>query len=168
MSLDIKSLFLGYLAQLEVIVTKVPAEFFHRSLSDDMFSLGMNAKIAANFLLRGYCPLTCIDLVSFNCEGSGKEVVLKQITSTIKYFESAAEVVYFDDSKIVSDKAGLTDIALPQSKFIHQYIIPNFSFHMSMVYAIARVHGIALSKGDYDGLHSYPLGFSLVDTKKGV
>jgi len=91
------------------------------------------------FLLRGYCPLTANDLVSFNSEGSGKRLVRKQITSTIKYFESAAEIVYFNDRKILTDKVGLTDMALLQSSFIHQYIIPNFSFHMSMLYTIARV-----------------------------
>jgi hypothetical protein len=29
-----------------------------------------------------------------------------------------------------------------------------------MVYAIARVSGIPLTKGDFDGIHTYPTGFS--------
>ena len=53
MNFDIKGLLSLYLNQLEVIVTKVPDELFSLSLTNDMFSLEMNAKIAANFLLRG-------------------------------------------------------------------------------------------------------------------
>jgi len=164
MSLDIRSLFIGYLAQLEVIVAKVPVDIFSLSLSDDMFSLEMNAKVAANFLLRGYCPLIGIELVSFYSEISGKGAVLEQITKTKAYLEQTVVIENLDDSKTLIDKAGFTEVALSPSEFIHKYIIPNFSFHMSMVYAIARVHGVVLSKGDYDGLHSYPTDFSFVRT----
>ncbi|WP_232461250.1 DUF1993 family protein [Cellvibrio sp. PSBB006] len=37
-----------------------------------------------------------------------------------------------------------------------------FFFHLSMSYAIARQAGIPLSKADFDGYHSYPVGFSFV------
>lgn len=162
MTIDIRELFVGYLNQLEVIVTKVPDELFPLSLADDMFSLEMNAKIAANFLLRGYCPLIKVESVSFYSENSGKSAVLKQIVSTKAYLESALTLACFDDNELITDKAGFNEICLPQSGFIYQYIIPNFSFHMSMVYAIARANGTALTKGDYDGFHSYPNEFSFV------
>ncbi|MCG7587734.1 DUF1993 family protein [Photobacterium sp. OFAV2-7] len=51
---------------------------------------------------------------------------------------------------------------MSQSEFIHQYILPNFYFHISMVYAIAKSKGVVLSKADFDGIHSYPSGFSFV------
>ena len=162
MNIDIRALFVGYLNQLEMIVTKVPDEIFPLSLTNDMFSLEMNAKIAANFLLRGYCPLIQLELVSFYSENSGKKTVLEQIASTKAYLENVPALACFDDNELITDKAGFNEIRLPQSSFIHQYIIPNFSFHMSMVYAIARANGMALSKGDYDGFHSYPNEFSFV------
>lgn len=37
---------------LKFIVTKVSGEVFPYSLSDDMFSLEMNTKVAANFLFH--------------------------------------------------------------------------------------------------------------------
>ncbi|MGV7210836.1 DUF1993 family protein [Oxalobacteraceae bacterium A2-2] len=45
---------------------------------------------------------------------------------------------------------------------LHLYILPNFHFHLSMAYAIARQQGVALGKPDYDGYHAYPPGFSFV------
>lgn len=42
----------------------------------------------------------------------------------------------------------------------HTFAWPNFVFHLSMVCASDRAKGVPLSKGDYDGIHGYPLGFS--------
>ena len=43
------------------------------------------------------------------------------------------------------------------------YAVPNFFFHYSMVYAIARNAGVAIGKTDFDGFHKYPLGFIFTD-----
>lgn len=64
------------------------------------------------------------------------------------------------------EKAGFNEVKLSQSDFIHQYIIPNDMFHMSMVYAVTRHNGVALSKDDVDGLHSYPEGLSFLDEQE--
>lgn len=162
MILDVNSLFKGYLFQLELIVNKVPVTLFSQSLSDDMFSLEMNAKIAVNFLLRGYCPLIKVELVSFYENEAGKESVLIQIARSLDYLDKQPKIEGLDDTQVLTDKAGFNLVELPQSRFIHEYIIPNYLFHVSMVYATARAHGVPLSKGDFDGLHSYPANFSFV------
>lgn len=162
MSRTIKQLFKGYLLQLETIVNKVPPELFAVSLTDDMFSLEMNAKIAANFVLRGYCPLLGKDAISLMSDEVGKEAVVRQIIETRELLEKLPEIHNLDDSKVITDKAGFSEIQLGQSDFIHQYIVPNYFFHMGMVYAIAKSKGVPVSKGDFDGLHSYPASFSFV------
>jgi uncharacterized protein len=164
MSRNIKQLFKGYLLQLETIVNKVPPELFSVSLMDDMFSLEMNAKIAANFVLRGYYPLLGEEAVSLMSDEVGKAAVVRQIIATRELLESLPEIHNFDDSKVITDKAGFSEIELCQSDFIHQYIVPNYFFHMGMVYAIAKSKGGAVSKGDFDGLHSYPADFSFVSS----
>ncbi|MGO2355957.1 MAG: DUF1993 family protein [Marinomonas foliarum] len=162
MSGNIKQLFNGYLLQLETIVNKVPPELFAVSLTDDMFSLEMNAKIAANFVLRGYYPLLGKEAVSLMSDERGKAAVVRQIIETRELLETLPEIHNLDDSKVITDKAGFSEIQLCQSDFIHQYIASNFFFHMGMVYAIAKSKGVVVSKGDFDGLHSYPAGFSFV------
>ncbi|OLQ81168.1 hypothetical protein BIT28_08075 [Photobacterium proteolyticum] len=162
MDISIKSLFQHYLKQLEIIVTKIPQDDFSASLTDDMFSLAMNAKIATNFALRGYCPLLGLDVVSFDSEGVDKTAVLEQISKTLNYLDESREVNNLNSQITVTDKAGFAEINLSQPAFIHQYILPNFYFHISMVYAIAKSKGVVLSKADFDGLHSYPSGFSFV------
>ncbi|EOB2877167.1 DUF1993 domain-containing protein [Vibrio vulnificus] len=145
--------------QLSVIVDKVQNDVFSESLSDGMFSLELNAQVAANFLLRGYCPLVGADSASYKLVGSGKDSVSKMLEKVRTHLESMPDVENFDDNKSISDSAGFSEVSLPQSSFILEYIIPNYMFHVSMVYAIARKNGVPLSKGDFDGLHSYPMGF---------
>ncbi|OAJ93247.1 DUF1993 family protein [Vibrio bivalvicida] len=155
-------LFQRYLTQLRQMVVKVPSEVFDTSLAEGMFSLEMHAKIAANFTLRGCCPLLGVETVSLFREESGKLPVIEQIDATLSYLSGVEGRASYDDTKILRDKAGFSEVELPESEFIHVYIVPNILFHMSMVYAIAKTHDVPLSKGDFDGLHSYPEGFSFV------
>lgn len=163
MESSIKGLFLSYLKQLSCIIEKTPASLFDKSLAPDMFSLAMNGKIAANFLVRGYTPLmqdinTGLKLT----DATEKSAVIAFINDVREWLSSQNEVSILDDNKLISERAGHERTELTQSQFIYRYIIPNFMFHMSMVYAIARAEGVALSKGDFDGIHSYPKGFSFV------
>jgi hypothetical protein len=61
---------------------------------------------------------------------------------------------------MIDDKAGFAELVLPANEFLYQYAMPNFFFHLSMVYAIAKQSGLCLSKADFDGYHIYPAGFS--------
>lgn len=163
MNFNLKNQFQHSLLQLQTIIEKIPADIFHLALTEGMFSLEMNAKIAANFALRGYCPLLNElnkEVISFSSDKMGKAEILRQITATLSFLNEQPEITELNENIKVSEKAGFSEIALTQPIFIHQYILPNFYFHISMVYAIARANGVMLSKGDYDGIHSYPSGFS--------
>ncbi|WHI52804.1 DUF1993 family protein [Microbulbifer sp. MLAF003] len=158
----IKSLLCHHLSQLLLITNKIPQSLFGKQLSPDMFSMGDNAKIAANFALRGYCPLVGRKVVSFDKKGVIKEDIQDTIQRTLEYLDTLPKVTQLDTSRIITDKAGFIEVQLPQIEFIYQYILPNLLFHISLVYGTARAHGVALSKGDFDGYHSYPAGFSFV------
>jgi hypothetical protein len=56
--------------------------------------------------------------------------------------------------------AGEKENALTTDNYYSLFVIPNFFFHFSVPYSIARANGIPLSKGDFDGLHYYKPGFS--------
>ena len=73
MAISIKKLFLDYLVQLNIILGKIPEELFSDVLSEGMFSLEMNAQVAANFLLRGYFPLVGREIISCERSGQGKK-----------------------------------------------------------------------------------------------
>lgn len=160
---DIKKPFVHYLTQLKAVLSKTSPEAFSLSLSEGMFPLEMHAKIAANFALRGYCPLLGVETVSFHQEESGYKATLAQVDATLEYLANSTDIAAFNDSRFITDKAGFSDVYLCESEYINIYIIPNFLFHISMVYAIAKANGATLSKGDFDGIHNYPSGFSFVE-----
>lgn len=162
MRFAIKNIFKHYLIQLESILKKTPEPVFSASLAPGMFDLATNAKIACNFVLRGYCPLVGCERVSFDAEGTAKQAILAQLANTLSYLDELPEVLALQDDIYLDDRAGFADVHLPQPEFIHRYIIPNFMFHISMVYAIARANQVPVSKGDFDGIHSYPEGFSFL------
>lgn len=59
------------------------------------------------------------------------------------------------EGAVVTDRAGLADIALPASRFVAEYALPNMFFHHATAYAIARWEGVELGKADFDGWHRY-------------
>ena len=59
------------------------------------------------------------------------------------------------EAEIVTDRAGLADIALPAACFVVDYALPNMLFHLTTAYAIARWEGVKLGKADFDGWHRY-------------
>lgn len=147
----IKSLFLNYLSQLTIILEKIPEHIYPNTLHEGMFSLEVNAQIAANFLLRGYCPLIGENVVLEEAQSAGKTETLSLVNRVEVILSTYPEYDALSDSVTHREKAGFNEVELSQSDFIHQYIIPNYMFHMSMVYAIARHNGVELSKGDFDG-----------------
>ena len=160
--MNIKSLMLSRLDNVERVLAKVPDELFSKALSDDMFSLGTNANIAINFTLRGYCPLIEVGVPNLQAETQDKAAIMEQLARTRDFLYHAEDIEQLSQDQTLIEKVGFKEIALPVPAFIHQLILPNFYFHLSMVYAIARANGVNLSKGDYDGLHQYPENFSFI------
>src|SRR5690606_10006035 len=110
------------------------------------------------------CPLSGAPVASFDNNDSSFPGLQRQISSTIEHLEGITTEKWETgrDTRF-QDQAGFTKVSLPEFEYLQLYTLPNFFFHLSMVYAIARKQGIAVSKGDFDGYHSYPDGFSFED-----
>jgi len=161
--------FVYYLERLHVLLDKVEricegnTNILEARLQDDMLPFTNQVTTTANFALRACCPLAGRKIVSFQQNQSSFSALTQCITDTIAYL-AAIPLTEFDRpvTEVLREQAGFTEVALPRDKFLQHYILPNFYFHLSMVYAIARNRGIPLSKQDYDGYHQYPEGFSFV------
>lgn len=128
-------------------------------LAEDMFPLAIQVVIAANFALRAACPIAGEPVTLVEPEQitfADLRTMLTRILTRIKELDNQPS----DLTRRIKDKAGPAEIDLPAQQFLDRFAIPNFYFHFSMIYAIARAEGIPLTKGDFDGLHQYPDGFS--------
>ncbi len=161
-------IFIRYLHQLKIIVEKIAIHQQHNpalldtSLHNDMLPLLAQIRTAANFALRTCCPLVNRERISFDNPQETYVGLQQQLDETITYLQAIPAIDFKNPPAKIQDKAGLNELDLTADEYLNCYALPNFFFHLCMVYSIARHAGIPLSKGDFDGYHQYPAGFSFV------
>jgi len=152
-----------FLKKIETSVAGDP-RILHAKLAEDMFPLILQAQIAANFSLRTCCPIAGVAVISFSESEQSFSAIQRQITATLNYLNELDSSACDLSVGEITDMAGPVEVTLPCLDFLHRFALPNFFFHLSMVYAIARSAGIGATKGDFDGFHQYPTGFSFDDS----
>lgn len=156
--------FLHYLDRLDTLLERVadtdPAVTGNR-LHPDMAPLLQQARTAIGFTLRVSCPLAGRAIVSFEGEEFTLDGVRDELARTAAYL-AALPAEAFDDlaSRKVDTVAGFAALQFDGPDYFLLYGLPNFFFHFSMAYAIARQAGVPVGKADFDGFHGYPAGFS--------
>ncbi|MDN4501853.1 DUF1993 family protein [Alteromonadaceae bacterium BrNp21-10] len=169
MKINPKDVFLHYLKQLQHLLTVIEShqqgglDIFASSLQADMLPFAQQVRTTANFALRACCPLANLPVLSFDNDQLNWQGLGLQISQTIAHIQQIDDAAFnSQNASLLSEKAGFSDVLLPADEFLSLYTLPNFFFHLSMVYAIARQQGVPVSKGDFDGIHDYPVGFSFV------
>jgi hypothetical protein len=158
--------FARYLGQLQGLLAKAAAHcvlqgtpeaaLLQTRLAPDMLPLGVQVEIAVNFVFRACAPLAGQPVPPF---GEYQES-LARLQARVEAAQAFLHTLQPEDfaaaaERTIHDPAGETTVALDGSTFLQQYALPNFFFHLSMVYALLRQHGLPLSKGDFDGWHVY-------------
>ncbi|OZG74695.1 hypothetical protein BTA51_06855 [Hahella sp. CCB-MM4] len=159
--------FIHYLEQLHRLLKNIEnqcsdeASLLKTGLADSMFPLAQQARTTIGFSLRTCCPLAGLDIVSFDSQETTFLSLQSDLLKTLDFLRSipADSFAGYQDLQITT-RAGFADHEMTGEDYLQLYALPNFFFHLSMVYAIARKQGITLSKGDFDGFHQYPEGFS--------
>ena len=160
------SIFSLYLGQLRQLLTKIECyqtedtNILQARLAPDMLPLCTQVEIAASFALRASCPIAQVAVVSFIKNERSFAALQDQLQQTIDFLARLKAKHTEPFVGEICDMAGPVKVCLSAGEFLHCFALPNFFFHISMVYAIARLHDIPVSKGDFDGFHQYAAGFS--------
>lgn len=158
-------LFLHYLRRLDTILRQAESHggaIAERRLHPDMFPLLQQARVAIGFTLRATCPLAGRDIVSFrDGDDCTFAAIHAELERTMAYLAAIPDADFAGiDTLTVRTTAGFAELDLPGWEYYQMYAVPNFFFHYSMVYAIARQAGVSVGKADFDGYHRYPSGFA--------
>ncbi|MFS2027463.1 DUF1993 domain-containing protein [Massilia sp. GER05] len=157
-------LFLHYLGRLDALLKQVEAfdgTVADRRLHPDMFPLLQQARVAIGFTLRATCPLAGREIVSFRADALTFPSVFGELERTMAYLAAIPDAAFDGmDGLTVDTTAGFAELSLPATEYYQMYAVPNFFFHYSMVYAIARQAGVPVGKSDFDGYHHYPSEFA--------
>jgi hypothetical protein len=156
--------FMHYLECLDRLLQRVaatdPAIAANR-LHPDMAPLLRQARTAIGFTLRVSCPLAGREIVSFEGDDFTLEGVRRDLARTADYLAALPADAFADlAARRVDTVAGFAELHFDGPDYFLLYGLPNFFFHYSMVYAIARQAGVPVGKADFDGFHAYPAGFS--------
>lgn len=162
--------YIHYLKQLKGLLNKISqsdkANLWNDRLHPNMLDLNQQVRTTIGFTLRSCCPLAGREIVNFSDNQYGIGSLLKEIDSTIDYLAAIPPEHYlFEDNRSIKTTAGFADLAFSPMDYYLMYTFPNFLFHYSMVFAIARKSGLEIGKADFDGCHKYPLGFSFTDAQ---
>lgn len=154
--------FLHYLERLRALLLRVDGtDLASARLHPDMAPLVQQAKTAIGFTLRTCCPLAGQSIVRFGDDEPTIASALRELDSSARHLASIPDAAFaVMDARTVESVAGFAELRLPGSEFFLMYALPNFFFHYTMVYAIARQAGVEIGKADFDGYHQYPPGFS--------
>jgi len=161
-----REIFINHLKLLYHFVEKVEvnssndSKLLNARLVDDMLPFNVQVKIAANFALRACCPLSGKQYKELEGDIDSFYELKTYITSAIECICQLSEPTFDQLHNSVKDTAGFNDISMSGSEYVSSFALPNFFFHISLVYAIAKSHGVPVTKGDFDGIHQYPKGFS--------
>jgi uncharacterized protein len=157
-------LFLHYLHRLDAVLKAVEAfdaGVAARRLHPDMFPLLQQARIATGFSLRAACPLAGREIVSFRDDDMSFASIHAELARTTAYLAALPDADFDGIGALtVHTTAGFAELALPGWEYYQMYAVPNFFFHYSMVYAIARQAGVPIGKSEFDGYHRYPAAFT--------
>jgi hypothetical protein len=159
-------LFIHPLRQLALLLQKIQqhdAALLDAALTPEQFPLWQQAQTAIGFSLRACCPLCHKEVPVFTKPMPVWLDLQQQIQLSLDYLSLLTAKDFRGwQQKRIETKAGFAELELVGEQFVYLYALPNFYFHYGMVYAIARAQQVPLTKGDFDGWHQYPPGFSFL------
>ena len=153
--------FRRYLVQLQGLLARAAqhdqsAELLQARLAPDMLPLAVQVEVAVNFVFRACAPLAGQAVPAFGEHRASFATLQARVDQGLAFLAALQPTQFAEATqRQISDPAGETTVTLDGKTFLHQYALPNFFFHLSMVYAILRQQGLPLSKGDFDGWHVY-------------
>lgn len=121
-------------------------------LSPDMHPLARQVQIACDTAKGAAARLALVDVPKHEDNEATLDELKQRIAKTVAFLEtiSADQLVGTEDRAI--------EIKFPSGAwkftaigYVTDFVLPNFYFHVSMVYALLRNNGVELGKGDYLG-----------------
>lgn len=157
---------LHYVGQIEALLIKIEEHpdcdaLLRTRAAPDVFPTNQQLAIALNFAARAVAPVTGRALPVFPDRPTG--AALHILARDVREMLAGLTPADFTASE-VSHVAGFAKVTQDSTDFIMRYALPNMIFHFTMAYVSVRAAGMTVGKSDFDGLHSYPTGFSFEQT----
>jgi hypothetical protein len=121
-------------------------------LFPDMHPLSRQVQIACDTAKGAAGRLAGIEVPKHEDTETSLPELKARIAKTLDFLKTVtAEKVAGDDSRPIEIKFPNGAWKFTASSYVSDFVLPNFYFHSSMVYALLRKSGVEIGKGDYLG-----------------
>jgi len=129
-----------------------PSVLVNSRIAPDMWPLSRQVQIASDMVKNGVARLAGQEAPRYEDNEQTIDELKARIAKTIDYIKSVPASA-FEGSEDRDIKIPLRDRTLEMKglDYLRGFVLPNFYFHTSMVYALMRHNGVELGKKDFLG-----------------
>ncbi|MBO9516254.1 MAG: DUF1993 domain-containing protein [Variovorax sp.] len=129
-----------------------PARLFDARLAPDMFTLAGQIQSASDAAKYGAARIAGATAPSFPDDEANYAALQARVAKTIDYLGSVdrAAIDGHEDREVVMKVRG-NELRFTAQRYLLQFAVPNFFFHVTTAYDILRHSGVPLGKLDYLG-----------------
>jgi uncharacterized protein len=121
-------------------------------LAPDMFPLSRQIQIACDMIKNGAARLAGQEAPKFEDTEKTMDELKARIARTIDYVKSLpTNALEGSEDRDIRIPLRTDTIEMKGLPYVREWILPNFYFHVTMVYALLRHNGVDLGKSDFLG-----------------
>lgn len=129
-----------------------PAVLLGMRLAPDMFPLLRQVRIACDFAKGTSARLAGVEVPKYEDNEVTVADLKARIARTREYLGTLSAAQFADAAtRTVTVKAGDRELTFVGDKYLFEFGLPNFYFHLTTAYAILRHAGVDLGKRDFIG-----------------
>jgi hypothetical protein len=129
-----------------------PTELMNARLAPDMFTLAGQIQSASDAAKFGVARIAGVTAPSFPDTEATYAELQARVTKTVDYLQTVdrASIDGFEERE-VSMKVRGNELKFTAQRYLLQFSLPNFFFHVTTAYDVLRHNGVPLGKLDYLG-----------------
>jgi uncharacterized protein len=128
------------------------ANILNDSLIADMLPMTRQVQIACDHAKSALARISGTDNPKFDDTEKTIDELQARIAKTVEFVKSfKPSDLNGQEDRLVTIKIPNSEMTFPAQTYLVNYAFPNFYFHTSMAYAIARKNGVMLGKANFMG-----------------
>jgi hypothetical protein len=121
-------------------------------LAPDMFALTRQVQVSCDQAKNGSARLAGVEPPKFEDTETSIDQLKERIAKTVAFLKTLdAKAIDASSEREVTFPLGPNKGHMKGSDYLNHFVLPNFYFHLTAAYALARHAGVDLSKRDFLG-----------------
>jgi hypothetical protein len=121
-------------------------------LAPDMFALARQVQVAADHAKNGSARLAGVEPPKFEDNETTIDQLKERLAKTVAFLKTLdAKAIDAASDREITFPLGPAKGHMKGSDYLNHFVLPNFYFHLTAAYAVARHCGVELGKRDFLG-----------------